>query len=190
MPKMMLYKGIEIPDKLVDRFWNRVDIRGQNVCWEWQAGRNSKKPKYNYGLFWIPGLGGVLTHRLAFTFSNGREPKHGEVIHSCDNPPCCNPKHLFDATHEQNMKDRYQKGRYNTAERGVKRHNAKLNDEKVREIRRLLQIHQSYLEKIERLKREAKRTTKDAIAKIFGVDRAIILMIQRGQAWKHVRDLE
>lgn len=50
-------------------------------------------------------------HRLAYTIAVGPIPDGLEVCHSCDNPPCCNPKHLFLGTGSENAIDRVAKGR-------------------------------------------------------------------------------
>lgn len=54
----------------------------------------------------------IATHRLAWEIANGPIPDGGQVLHRCDNPPCCNPAQLFIGTHADNMTDRLDKGRY------------------------------------------------------------------------------
>lgn len=79
-------------------------------CWEWQGTRLPS----GYGRIGIAGKGqGVtdLTHRVAYRIANGEIPPGMEVCHTCDNPPCCNPDHLFLGTHADNMRDMSAKGR-------------------------------------------------------------------------------
>jgi hypothetical protein len=52
-----------------------------------------------------------MAHRAAYTILVA-DPGELEVCHTCDNPICCNPKHLFLGTHEENMKDQVNKGRH------------------------------------------------------------------------------
>lgn len=78
-------------------------------CWEWQGYRH--KPPRNYGDMGYRGENWA-THRLAYHLNKGPIPKGMVVMHSCDNPPCCNPDHLSLGTHLQNMADCRAKGRY------------------------------------------------------------------------------
>jgi len=88
-------------------FWDRVDVRGADECWPWTACRNQ-----------VTGYGRVSfrgnyyhTHRLAFSLSRGNPPSGLCVLHHCDNPPCCNPFHLYVGTHGDNARDRENRGR-------------------------------------------------------------------------------
>lgn len=100
----------------IERFWSRVDIKENNECWNWKAGRCSK----GYGTFKINRK--VLgTHRVAFALANNMFsllcrvsiPDGLHVLHSCDNPPCCNPMHLRLGTNKENQEEKDAKGRGN-----------------------------------------------------------------------------
>jgi len=92
-----------------ERFWEKIAIGDDDKCWEWQAARNAK----GYGRL-TSGRGVYLkAHRVAFALSNGgfvADETH--VLHHCDNPPCCNPTHLFIGTPKDNTADMIRKGRW------------------------------------------------------------------------------
>lgn len=112
-----------------ERFWQKVDVRGQDECWEWQAYRSNQ----GYGRFRCE-RGKVLAHRYAWELHHGQPPPTDvDVCHSCDNPPCCNPHHLFLGTHDDNNKDREAKGR-GAIQNGFRPH-SKLTPEQRAEIR-------------------------------------------------------
>lgn len=78
-----------------------------NGCWNW----NKSKHPQGYGSTRHEGKS-VYSHRLSYSLSHPDEDiSNLDVCHSCDNPSCCNPDHLFSGTHEDNMRDRDKKGR-------------------------------------------------------------------------------
>lgn len=108
------------------KFWARVAVGDPSVCWPWQGPRN----KQGYGYLWFCETG-VPASRAAFIIANGDLPKTNRlrvnVCHTCDNPPCCNPAHLFCGSGKENVIDARQKGR----------HLGKLTADDVREVRRI-----------------------------------------------------
>ena len=174
----IIVRGKKVEQKCIDRFWERVAIRSKNKCWEWQAGLNSKKPGYNYGLFYV-NKGSTLAHRLALSFhQNKLVNSKMEVMHTCDNPLCCNPYHLLEGTHKENMQDMNRKNR-RTCEKGEKRYNAKLNDKKVKEMRVLFKNYEKY-----------KKDNITYLAKKYGVTTNVIRLVVNHKGWKHVEDLD
>src|ERR1700756_2891954 len=98
--------------RVEDRFWAKV-AKGPG-CWEWQGKRHYK----GYGHFTVRGQGRRRTlkaHRVSWELANGPIPEGLHVLHSCDNPPCVNPDHLFLGTDMDNVHDRDAKGRRNVA---------------------------------------------------------------------------
>jgi hypothetical protein len=87
-------------------FWDRVDQKGAAACWEWQRKRNRK----GYGQLTLNGKQ-MGAHRAAYILAVGAIPDGMQVLHSCDNPPCCNPKHLSLGTNLDNVRDCAAKGR-------------------------------------------------------------------------------
>jgi len=94
---------------LSERFWLHVDIRGPDECWPWTA----RTDRDGYGTLTIRALGRKYlrrAHRIAWRVTRGYWPKR-QVLHRCDSPPCCNPKHLFLGTSIDNVRDKCNKGR-------------------------------------------------------------------------------
>lgn len=52
-----------------------------------------------------------LAHRVAWALANNNEPGCRIVRHSCDNPPCCNPRHLLVGDHQANVDDMVERER-------------------------------------------------------------------------------
>lgn len=155
---------------ILERYWSKVDKSGgPYACWPWIAGCSGN----GYGGFNADGeMWGA--HVYAFGIANGYKPPM--VCHSCDNPPCCNPKHLWPGDALQNMLDRTAKGRCN-AQKGSDRPSAKLTEVAVQEIR----------------VRYAPRSQIDgarALAREFGVSHQLVSDIAHGRRWVHVADEE
>jgi hypothetical protein len=91
-----------------DRFWAKVDRSGGlDACWPWMGSRTEE----GYGQFWD---GQRIEHaaRVAWRLHTGKEvPSDKHALHHCDNPPCCNPAHLWLGTNQNNSTDRARKGR-------------------------------------------------------------------------------
>ena len=143
---------------LNDRFFEKVVIR-ESGCHEWIAGCSAN----GYGAFQKDGASHGA-HRVAYEIAFGQIPDGLCVCHTCDNPRCCNPAHLFLGTDKDNATDRTAKGRDAHGERnGV----AKLTNERVLEIFRA-------------------DGTQEEIAAEYGVCQQQVCKIKRRVAWRHV----
>ena len=118
----------------MDRFWSKVNKSGE--CWTWTA----SSFKDGYGKFWLRGRN-RYANRVSWELAYGVDPGGMMVCHSCDNPPCVRPEHLFLGTQKDNRRDAVAKGRTakgarhgsrtkpHTVPRGERNGNAKLTYE-------------------------------------------------------------
>jgi hypothetical protein len=114
-------------------FWARVDRRGSDECWEWQGARKTNRHGVKtYGHFNDHGTM-VLAHRYVCALEIA-DPTGHFVLHSCDNPPCCNPAHLRVGTALDNARDRDSRGRHRVL-RGEDHPRSTLTAAQAREIR-------------------------------------------------------
>lgn len=148
----------------IEHFWARVDTTPgqgpQGDCHEWQGSRK----RYGYGQLGTgPGRPLISAHRAAFLIAYGEIPDDKpNVLHSCDNPPCCNPDHLWAGTIKDNSQDMERKGRHG---RGyVVPSRRKLSDSDVECIRALW---------------HANTLTNDEIAAQFGVTASTVHKLVR-----------
>lgn len=140
----------------------------KNGCIEWMHCKD--KDGYGHTTFVKDGIKKTWkVHRLMYYLVYGEIP-HGMIIcHSCDNPSCFNPLHLFLGTHLENAIDRSKKGR-SRDQRGEKNYASTLSAQKVIEIRSMATSGLSQMK----------------IGKIFSVSQTCIGKILRRKLWKHI----
>lgn len=148
----------------MERFWSKVAVKGPDDCWLWVAGCNQD----GYGNFRYKGKT-TGAHRVAFLLDFKEIPISLCVLHSCDIPNCCNPKHLFLGTQKDNAQDRARKGRGNRP-RGVLNGRAKLTEKDVLKIRELF----------------VKNTTPLELSILYSVSRTQIYCIVNWRNWNHI----
>lgn len=142
----------------------KIEARVSKVtCWTWTRSLDAS----GYGQINIRGKM-TKAHRLAYEAFVGPIPAGLFVCHTCDNPPCCNPEHLFLGTAADNNSDKVNKRRHQFGERSTL---AKLTEADVRMIR-------------ERL---AKGEPHRSIARAFGTGTSNVSRIRTGSAWSHVK---
>lgn len=89
------------------RFWSKVDMRGHDECWDWQASVSH----HGYGRFKVGNGTTAHSNRIAWALANKADPGEMLVLHGCDRPQCCNPKHLRLGTTADNIADMDSRGR-------------------------------------------------------------------------------
>lgn len=148
-------------EQIVADFWNRV--QKTDGCWLWTGAKNKRQ----YGHFAVGGKH-MLSHRFSFLLHNLYLPAELHICHKCDNPPCCNPHHLFAGTRSDNLRDAVAKG-IQLGNLGEKRWNSKLKDADILRIRNDFtgQSHAS-------------------VARLFKVDPSVIVRVRSGERWSHV----
>lgn len=119
----------------------------QTGCWEYNGGKSD-----GYGRVW-DGEKVVRAHRASYEAHTGPIAEGMSVLHTCDNPPCINPAHLFLGTIAANNADMRAKGRNRTGEQHPQ---ARLSDEQVASIR------------------AATGTSQHALARAYGVSQSTI----------------
>lgn len=146
-----------------ERFWNKVDRRDPDECWEWTGAKDRK----GYGRIWVNGKK-ILSHRMSYIIQYGKINPDMCVIHSCDNPGCVNFLHLREGTNLDNIADKVLRCR-TIKQKGELNYNAKLTLEQVREIRTRYIPY---------------RVTLVQLAKEYGVSDHAIEHIIYGDRWK------
>lgn len=144
--------------------WNKVAIGELDACWPWLG---AVRPN-GYGVISVDGRN-HSTHRLAFRLAVGPIPDGHLICHTCDNPPCCNPAHLYAGTSSQNQRDAVARER-RPSRKGSLHPSAKLTENGVLEIRR----------------RRAAGDRAMELASEFGVSRPTITRVVKAEGWVHV----
>lgn len=162
-----------IPKSFVDRFLSRIDMSsGPDGCWPLRTKQSSGYPRVG----WIDRGDRVTdtAHRVSFFIHNGwvpmgRTENSGVVRHVCDNPRCCNPKHLVSGSQRQNVHDAISRGRHVPPPHklGELHGNAVLTAKNVASIRNMI----------------ARGNTIAEIARNFGVGETTIRHIRDGKTW-------
>jgi hypothetical protein len=145
------------------RFW--LQVRKGAECWKWIGGTDQD----GYGVFngEVDDIRYRRAHRYSFALHGKLDPGPKQVLHSCDNPSCVNPDHLFLGTVADNMADKIAKGRARVL-RGEESGPAKLSDRAALEI---LSDPRPYSQ----------------IAADYGVTPSTVASMKNRQSWRHLQ---
>ncbi len=90
-----------------ERFWNKV--KKTDTCWLWLGYLD----KDGYGAIYTsrPNRKLLKAHRVSYELHKGAINDGMAICHSCDNPTCVNPEHLWQGTIKDNTTDAFKKGR-------------------------------------------------------------------------------
>lgn len=147
------------PEPILIRLFRRANLDGPNGCWEWTGRRDDS----GYGVINEDGKP-VAVHRVSYETFVGPIPPGLLACHTCDNPPCFRPDHLFAGTHAENMRDMASKGR------GRHVTNSHLTEEQARAI-------------------IADARSDREIGETYGVHPSTVWYIKSGRSWKHLAGL-
>lgn len=165
---MKVFDLFKVPtDKDKKRFWTKANLTANiKLCWNWTR----SKSRTGYGFFSFCDRM-IVAHRISYYFYYGVDPKELKVCHSCDNPSCVNPNHLFLGTQADNVLDCAKKGRIVGPGIGELNRESKLKEQEVLEIRNLYSKGG-----------ESHRT----LGRKFNVSRGLIRSIVKRWTWKHI----
>lgn len=152
--KTVIPKSFSEKDKA--RFWAKVNKTPS--CWLWTAGLVN-----GYGTFGINYMT-LRSNRVSYALHKGPIPKGLQVCHSCDNPACVNPDHLFLGTNHDNVLDKVKKKRQAKGEKSAL---SKLKESDILAIRKM-------------------NVRQEDIAKKFNIDQSNVSYIKSGKTWKHI----
>jgi hypothetical protein len=161
---------------LRERFYSHVDVAGPDDCWEWTGSRH---PDNGYAQIAVKCADGRWrpTHasRVALEIEGVDLGGGLQANHTCDNPGCVNPRHLYAGTHGDNMDDMVRRGRasrrHQRGPKGERNAHAKLTELDV------VAIRAGYA---------AGRRVRGDLDRAFGVNWRTIYQVLERSRWSHV----
>ena len=151
-------------------FWPKVAYGPESQCWEWKAGKDWD----GYGSFkvYIDGRKqNARAHRVSYLLSGGQLAPDQQLLHTCDNPFCVNPRHLMPGTCAENMRQKVDRGRMRP-QYGEANPANKLTDDLARQI---LAIYG-----------KPNPPTQAQIAQRFGISQMTVSLLSQGKIWPHI----
>lgn len=154
------------PIAKMNNFWKNVEKGEPHECWPWK--RAIRESGHGHYSVTVNGKTiNYVAHRMAWALTHGEPDLNLVVMHVCNHPDCCNPRHLIQGTVRENTRHSKLSG---TNARGEKNGHSKMTAAKVRELRRL---------------RKAGWPLKKLGAR-YGIDPATAHQIAVGTRWAHV----
>lgn len=147
-----------------EKFFSKVHIV-PGECWIFLGGWNQDR----YGNFWVNGVCDKA-HRHSYRLFKGEIPTGMLICHTCDNPPCINPDHLYAGTNTDNTRDKMDRGRFASVD-GANNPSAFLTEELARDVH--AHLHYTYM-------------TQQAIADKFKITKGHVNNIKFGRAWPNL----
>lgn len=137
-------------------------------CIEWTHSRNKKDGnRLDYGQVRRDGKM-RKAHRVAWEESYGPIPDGALVLHTCDNPPCVNPAHLYLGSHSDNAKDRERRGRGRDVV-GSRNGHSTITEQTAIRVKMMRGVLSASL-----------------VSRVLGISINQVCQIMNGKAWKHV----
>lgn len=105
----MTLRALVLSKEFRRRFYSRVRIGARDACWPWLGAKDD----YGYGRLKVNGIQ-TRAHRVALILKTGVDPPTKQTLHdpiACNNPACCNDRHLRWGTRSENLLDYYNRGR-------------------------------------------------------------------------------
>jgi len=145
---------------VIEKFWAKVAQGSTDECWPWLGAPD----KDGYGQIWDGNARKMKrAHKVSAEIHHGKSDGR-IVMHSCDNPSCCNPAHLSYGSQADNCADKITKNRH---AKGESQGHSKLTEEQVKAIRE--RAHEGYRK----------------LCDEFQLAPSTVYRIWHGQAWKH-----
>jgi hypothetical protein len=155
---------MKISVELVERFHEKWKLNKRSGCWEWTASVAGK----GYGQIKLPGeRRQIYAHRLSYLIHYGHLADDLLICHTCDNPKCVKPSHLFVGTPADNLQDMKAKDRHLHGTRNKK---SKLSDDQVRHAHRL----------------SAEGMSQGKIAKVLNVAQSTVFKLLKGDRYQGI----
>lgn len=154
-----------INPKVAEWFWAKVERgAGADDCWRWTASTDAR----GYGRLSVGKGRPERAPRVSWYLHHGVWPER-HILHTCDNPECTNPRHLYEGGHPENSRDAVERGRQARGERHGRRSHT------WDEVVRVRAAHASG------------EGGYDALAQRFAVSRSWVAEVIQGKVWKHQR---